>query len=235
MHLVSINSRIEQIRKDEAEKSRFIEEYKPFIASCVEKFTGRYMRYGEDDELSIALIAFNEAINSFDISKGNFLSFAQRVIKLRLIDYYRKEKKHSNTIPISTYELEYEEESDLSVQKSLDMYEESEISEYRRLEIKELSEELFKWGITFTSLSEASPKHKNTRKLYFTVIKFLLSRNDLINFITNKKQLPLAEIEKCLKIPRKKVERARKYIIAAIIIFTGDYPYIKDYISWGGD
>lgn len=233
MHLVSINNRIEQIRENEVETSRFIEEYKPFIASCTEKVTGRFMRYGLDDELSIALIAFQEAIKAYDKSKGSFLSFARRVISLRLIDYYRKEKKNSNLVPLTTYDNENEGEIDLSLQQSLDMYNESEANEYRRLEIKELSEELLKWGITFSSIAEASPKHKNTRKLYFLVIKFLLSRDDLIRYIKAKKQLPLAEIEKYLRIPRKKVERGRKYIIVVLIILTGDYYYIKDYVSWG--
>jgi len=53
---------------------------------------GRYVAYGQDDELSIALMAFVEAIRSYDVSKGNFLSFSQNVIKRRIIDYYRKEK-----------------------------------------------------------------------------------------------------------------------------------------------
>ena len=35
------------------------------------------MSYGTDDELSIAMIAFVEAIRSFDSSKGNFQLFAQ--------------------------------------------------------------------------------------------------------------------------------------------------------------
>ena len=30
------------------------------------------MRYGEDDELSVALMAFDEAIKSYDIKKGTF-------------------------------------------------------------------------------------------------------------------------------------------------------------------
>lgn len=45
-----------------------------------------------------------------------------------------------------------------------------------------------------------------------------------------KKYIPIAEIEKALKISRKKIERLRKYIIAIIIIITGDYYYIKEYI-----
>ena len=77
----TINERVERIRLLNDEKSEFIQEYKPFIASAVEKCVGRYVTYGQDDELSIGLIAFEEAINHYDENKGSFLSFAQNVIK----------------------------------------------------------------------------------------------------------------------------------------------------------
>jgi RNA polymerase sigma factor len=61
----------------------------------------------------------------------------------------------------------------------------------------------------------------------------LLSDVELIRHIKNKKTLPIIQIEKSLKIPRKKIDRGRKYIIAVLIICTGDYEFIKDYINWG--
>ena len=76
MRSVFINEKVEKIRESEDEINRFVEEYKPFIASCTEKVTGRYVRYGEDDELSIALLAFVEAVRSYKIDKGNFLPFS---------------------------------------------------------------------------------------------------------------------------------------------------------------
>lgn len=234
MHSVTINERVESIKNDEYKINEFIEEYKPFIASCVEKAIGHYVVYGQDDELSIALIAFAEAIKSFDSSRGNFLSFAQNVIKRRIIDYYRKEKKHSKTVFLNEYyNEEEEEERDLTVGKALDEYSKEEISEYRRLEIEQLKKELEDWGISFFELSEVSPKHAKTRRIYSDIVKFLISDQDLLRQIRNKKTLPIIEIEKTLKIPRKKIDRGRKYILAVLIICTGDYEFIKDYISWG--
>lgn len=234
MNSVSINERVEKIRDCEDEINKFVEEYKPFIASCTEKITGRYMHYGEDDELSIALIAFVEAIRAYDSSKGGFISFAQNVIRRRLIDYYRKESRNNNVVFINEYSSDDDdEEIDLSVKKTMEEYSSHIINEYRRLEIEELKIELNKWDISFSDLAKASPKHKRTRKLYFEILKFMLSRPDLINLLKQKKQLPISEIEKCMNIPRKKIERARKYIISAVIVMTGDYQYIKGYIRWG--
>jgi RNA polymerase sigma factor len=234
MQVVFINERVEKIKNDQQEINRFVEEYKPFIASCTEKATGRYVRYGEDDELSIALMAFVEAINSYDSSKGNFLSFAQSVIKRRIIDYYRKEKKHFNVISISDYAGEEDEDIDLSVNESLDRFSINQASEYRRMEIEDLKKELAAWDISFFELTESSPKHTRTRKMCNDIIGYLLAHNDLVSTIRRKKFLPVAEIEKALRIPRKKIERSRRYIIAVIIVMTGDYQYIKDYVSWGG-
>ena len=230
MNFSSINDRVEKIKNNEDEINRFVEEYKPFIASCVEKFVGRYVRYGEDDELSIGLMAFVEAIKSHNRFKGSFLSFAQKVIQRRLVDYYRKEKKHTGIISLNEYQQEESSEKDNFLAESIDRYSKDEISEYRKLELMELKNELLQWNITFLQLAEASPKHQSTRSLYSDITKFLLSRPDLTRQIKLTKTLPIIEIEKELGIPRKKVDRARKYIIATIIIATGDYQYIQEYL-----
>lgn len=233
MQSVTINDRVERIRNNDEDINLLVEEYKPFIASCVQKITGRYVRYGEDDELSIALMAFVEAVKSFDNAKGSFLSFAQNVIKRRLIDYYRKEKKHDNVISLNEYNNEEDEESDLSSGQAVDTYSKEEVSEYRRLELEELKRELKNWDISFIELVEVSPKHDKTRKMYKDIIRFIISQPDLVKQIKSKKYLPIAEVEKNTDIPRKTIERARKYIIAALLIITGDYQYVKDYVDWG--
>ncbi len=228
----SLNERVQRIKTSDIEIDKLVQEYKPFIASCVEKITGRFVRYGEDDELSIALLAFVEAVKAFDISKGNFLSFAQNVIKRRLIDYFRKESKHSKIVSISTYTSDDEDsELDLSTGQALDKYSQDNISEYRRLELQELKKELHLWDISFFELTNASPKSEKTRKSYNDVIQYLMRNPDMVDQIKKKKLLPIAEIEKNTGIPRKTIERSRKYILAVIIILTGDYQYVKDYIN----
>ncbi|HOP91811.1 MAG TPA: RNA polymerase sigma factor SigI [Acetivibrio thermocellus] len=232
MYSVTINQRVEAIKNNEEEINLFVEEYKPFIAACTQKVVGRYVAYGQDDELSIALMAFVEAIRSYDVSKGNFLSFSQNVIKRRIIDYYRKEKKHSVVVNINGHLEDEEEETDLGIAMSIDKYSEEEISEYRRLELEQLKKELKEWDISFFDLVNISPKHKRAKKIYSKIIKFVLSRPDIMEKIKQKKYLPVAEIEQSLKIPRKTIERARKYIITVVIIFTGDYEFIRDYVNW---
>jgi len=228
----NLNERVQKIKTSTTEINKLVEEYKPFIASCVEKVTGRFVRYGEDDELSIALLAFVEAIKAFDISKGNFLVFAQNVIRRRLIDYFRKENKHNKIVSIYTYDnYDEEKEQDLSISESLDKYTQDNISEYRRLELQELKKELALWDISFLELTNTSPKSEKTRKAYNDIIQYIMGNPDILDHVKKKKLLPIAEIEKNTKIPRKTIERSRKYILAVIVILTGDYQYVKDYLN----
>lgn len=231
MHFTCVNDRVEKIKLDEEQINKFVQEYKPFIASCTEKMTGRYMRYGEDDELSIALMAFVEAIHAYSCERGNFLPFARNVIKRRLIDYYRKEKKHNNVISLNEHSLVEDEEKDRSIYESIDRYILDEAMENRRLEIKEFRDELAKWEISFDDLVSASPKHSKTRKLCNEISQYILSQPELVETMKTKKYLPVAEIEKSLDISRKKIERARRYIIAVILVKTGDYRYLQEYMG----
>ena len=231
MQFAAINAKIENIRMDADELNRFVEEYKPFIAACSEKVAGRYMAYGHDDELSIAMMAFVEAINSFNQSKGNFFSFSRNVIKRRLIDYYRGEQRHSRVISLNMYVEEQDEDFDLSTGDSVRIYSEQRLAELRRLELKELGSELADWKISFSDLAEASPRHDKTKRQCGDIAGLILSRPEILQQIMTKKYLPVAEIEKAMKVPRKLIERFRKYIIAVVIIAVGDYEYIRDYIK----
>jgi RNA polymerase sigma factor len=237
MYAARLHERVNAAKSSIDEINKLIEEYKPFIVSCAEKTTGRYIKYGVDIESGIALEAFAEAIGSFDPEKGSFLSFSQRVISRRLIDYFRKQKKITPVISLDEYNNpergtglsdEYEVVDEVSIRKYLD----DEISEYRRLEIDELRRELIPWKISFEDLVKVSPKHKNTKVLCGHIIKFFLQHDELMEQMQKKKYFPVQEIEKGLNIPRKRIERIRKYIIAAVLVKTGGYDYLSEYISF---
>lgn len=238
MYYKSINERVMQIKFNTEEKNTFIEEYKPFIAAAVEKATGRYVSYGQDEELSIGLIAFDEAIIHYDQQKGSFLSFAQNIIRKRLIDYYRKEKKHQ----ILTYISEYStEESDgeeifdyvIAAEEAQSKYEQEEINQLRRQELMQLKAELLSWGLKFDDVAKSSPKHGATKSSYLDIVRYIIDRPELVKRIKTKKYLPIAEIEEGTKLPRKTIERSRNYVVAAMIILTGDYYCIREFIDWG--
>ena len=54
---------VELIRSGDASRDAFIQAYKPYIAKVTSRFCKRYIDPTRDDEFSIALSAFNEAVD----------------------------------------------------------------------------------------------------------------------------------------------------------------------------
>ena len=84
------------IQKGDKElQNQLIEQYKPFVAKTVSSVCKRYITEN-DDEFSIGLIAFNDAIEKYSTDKGSSLfAFAELVIKRKVIDYIRKEARQA--------------------------------------------------------------------------------------------------------------------------------------------
>ena len=55
-----------------------------------------------EDELSIAMLAFYEAILGYAKSRGAFLPYARPGHPKPLIDYTRKERRHQNLVSLHT-------------------------------------------------------------------------------------------------------------------------------------
>ena len=66
IHEQTLEDRAAKARGDSTLSGSLIREFKPFIASVAQKSVGRYLRYGTDEELSVGLLAFKEAIDSFN-------------------------------------------------------------------------------------------------------------------------------------------------------------------------
>lgn len=228
----SLEERIEKAKNNEEELNELIEEYKPFIVSSVHKKTRKFLQYGYDDELTIGMMAFKEAVEAYDSSKGRFLSFAQQVITLRIIDYYRKDQRHKEKEYLYGIHEEYNEVTNhAAVGKAIEQYNEQKENEMRKLEISEYKKELKNWGIEFSDLVQASPKQEKLRRLYKEVARFIVQEKDTLQELMNTKRLPIKEIEKNILIHRKKIERGRIYIIALVVALLGDYELIWEYID----
>lgn len=213
---VTLEDRVIGAKKDNGLRNMLISQFKPFIASVIQKRLGRYLEYGRDDELSIGLSAFNEAISTFDKKKGRFLSFARIVITNRLIDYYRKQTR-DKTISLSYDDESNDPLSDLIDKKSFESYTCKEEDDERKLEVIEYSQALKEWGISFSQLVRISPKQEVLRREYKKIAKIIVENPGLLSELEKKQRLPIKDIEKIVSIHRKKIERGRIYIIAIVI------------------
>ena len=98
------NTIIQQVyaaKTDNQEADRLIGAYMPFIKAETAKFLKRPPA-SQDDELSIAMIAFHEAIQGYSRMRGAFLKYASMLIRSRLIDYHRRERRHGSLISLDT-------------------------------------------------------------------------------------------------------------------------------------
>ncbi|WP_449539555.1 RNA polymerase sigma factor SigI [Ferdinandcohnia sp. Marseille-Q9671] len=223
---------IEIQKGDQKLQNKLIEDYKPFIAKNVSGVCKRYVTES-DDEFSIGMIAFNEALEKYSIEKGSsFLSFSELLIKRRVIDYIRKEARVRNVNFISNGDQDEEgAQSKLEAHLSVDDYQRSIEQEHRKEEILHFTKILQEFGLSFQELLEISPKHADARQNAILVSKAVVDQQELLSILFEKKQLPIKQLEAKVSVSRKTIERNRKYIIAMAIILSGDYIYLKDYLK----
>lgn len=213
--------------------NELIESYKPFIAKTVSSVCRRYI-YETDDEFSIGLIAFNEAIEKYSTERGSsLLSFSEVIIKRRVIDYIRKQTKYPQ-ISIDITNSSQEEESAGAVivnELSLDDFHKKNDEQLRKEEILNFQALLESFNLNLYDLVENSPKHADARKSAILTAKMLVADDELKGLLFEKKRLPIKQLEKMVKVSRKTIERNRKYIIAVALILSSDYVYMKDYLK----
>nr|WP_044476882.1 RNA polymerase sigma factor SigI [Oceanobacillus massiliensis] len=209
--------------------------YQPFIAKSVSEVCKRYIDPKKDDEFSIGLSAFNEAIFSYSSEKGSsFLSFAKLVVKRKVIDYIRYNKKRP--LPLSldeTYDAE-QMENPLEIVAVKEKYSQEIDTIHRKEEIMDFKDKLKEYKLTLIDLTETSPKHKDARDSAVRTARILYRDKELREFVHAKKKLPIKELVKKVDVSKKTLERNRKFILAIFIVLSEDYIYLKDYLKGVG-
>ncbi|MGI6085892.1 MAG: sigma factor [Acetivibrionales bacterium] len=210
----------------------FICEYEPFIMHLSYKILGKYI-HRSDDQWSVSLSAFNEAVKSYSFEKGSFISFAEKVIRRRLYDYIRKQSSHSPEVLVNPHVFENNaEEEQAAIAHEIMGKVAVTPNNDARLEIEELAQTLLEYGFSFSDLVSVSPKAVKTKIACAKAIIFVAKRPILLNELKSTKYLPIKIITENLNIPRKIIERHRKYIIAGIEITSGNYPILSDYLKF---
>ncbi|WP_173917073.1 RNA polymerase sigma factor SigI [Halobacillus sp. Marseille-Q1614] len=221
---------------DDEAKNEILKQYQPFIAKSVSEVCKRYIDPAKDDEFSIGLLAFNEAIHAYSCDKGSsFLSFAKLVIKRKVIDYIRNEQKSLKVISLDDdYVDEEQMENPLEVQAAKDRYALETEAWYRKEEIIEFQAELQKYNLNFHELTESSPKHVDARESAIEVARIVYNNEGLRQQVLEKGRLPMKDLVKRVNVSKKTLERNRKFIIAMVLILSGDYVYLKEYLKGVG-
>ncbi len=227
-------------KEDPLYRNRFLQENTKFILTRAYTAIGHYVTES-DDEWSIALLAFNDSIDKFEPDKGEFDGFASLVIRRRLYDYLRSEKRFSQEIALEPYAMDADDmrESDDVVnsvalevqQKTVEQSVGGQDSGNIKDEIEAVGEILGKYGFSFMDLAEASPKAQKTKDGCARVVAAILGSADIAGKMRAQKALPIRDILSEVNVPRKLLERHRRYIIAAVEILDGDFPMLQEYMD----
>ncbi len=205
-------------------------ELMPFCLRVCSRTCGRYINEN-DEESSIARFAILEAFNTYDPAKGRIMVYLGRVIRSRIIDFKRSEKRRQ---AISLWELQ----NDKSI---IEIVDDSSIEDIvdemaRKQEIDILSHILQSYDICFVDLAQNSPRHNKTREKTKQIAWKIASEEAYRAYLLDKKKLPVKMLEEREMVSRKLVDRYRRYIIANALIIINDLSYLKPYVlpSEGG-
>lgn len=165
---------------NEIAREKIIQHYKPYIINSTGNIVGHFVTWS-DEEASIALLAFNRAIDTYNSKGGRtFLNYAYLLMRRDLIDYYRKEKSKIHLSFHSSQEQEDGTTTRIEEKKSMESYEQSLQKDNLIGEILELSEVLKQYKVSFEELEKFSPKHRDTRQ---SLIKMAHQFSLLMNLI----------------------------------------------------
>src|SRR5699024_9243592 len=191
------------------------------IAKAVSDVCKRYIDPKNDDEYSIGLFAFNEAIFKYTPGRGSsFLSFANLVVKRKVIDYIRQIKKHPKTESFNEQFGEEQMENPLEITAVHEQYKKEQDIFLLRDELKDFQLKLNSFKISLSALKKVAPKHKDARESAIQNARILFGDPVLHSYVCTKKKLPIQALSKKVAVSKKTLERNRKFILAVFIVLN---------------
>jgi RNA polymerase sigma factor len=229
----SVAQTIKRIKEGDNEaREKFIKDYIPFILKVLSKDIFETSNIKNCDEYSIGLIAFNEAIEKYDSKKSstgfNFFSFAEQVIKRRIIDYFRFKSKSRHELPFSylendekNYEERYLRDDTGSKFERIELFQ----------EIKHYNKKLESFGMKISDMPKYMPKHRDSREMCSDIARKIVENKEIYNKLITKKYLPIKELTKIVDFHPRTLQRNRNYIISLCLIYGNDYEHLKSYLG----
>jgi len=202
--------------------NELIEKHMPFIIKSISDVTGRYVSCENDEELSVGLLGFHEAIERYDNEKGHFLSFAKLVIGSRIKNYLKGENRHHHS--------SLEDLLDKGLEIKDEYLEQKEDNGVLLEQINRLKEEISSFGFTLEELADEAPKQQATRKNAISLSEEISKEEEFTSFMYVKKRLPIKRIVIKFSVTEKVVKRSKKFIISVVIIIDKNLSGLKDWI-----
>ena len=220
-------------REEEPFLERFIEAYQPFILRTASRYAG-FCVTRSDDEFSIALLAFYEAVRQYDPAGGSFGAFAALVIRHRLADYYRALRHFEPEIPLSPQVFDGGADRDgvsLPIQLAVSAAMARGEGEGVAGEIEAANRQLQPYGFCFADLAACAPRAEKSRRACARAAATLAQDTQLLAALKRQQRLPVKRLSRASHVPPHVIERHRRFIIAAALLLGGNYPRLRAYLE----
>ena len=229
-------------KNNEDQFYHFAQENRGFIKRCAFRACKRFITES-DDEWSIALIAFYEAVRSYDEAKGGFKGFSAMVIKRRLMDYFDSQSRHRLEFSADPYSFDGQKDAEEATALDIELSKRDVAVDSSLMpgttpledEVEEIRQVIAPYGFDLYEIGGCSPKAKKTKKACALVIEAIANSNELFDMMRRKRNLPYVKLMELDGVGKKLLERHRKYLIVASEIRRGDYPQLQEYIVRLGD
>ena len=219
--------------RDEESLNRFVAENRRFIMRCASRTCRRFITES-DDEYEVALVAFVEAIKSFDPEAGGFDAFATMVIRRRLLDHFDRVSRRRREVSAGSA-MNWDDDVPTGVMAQVQqaiVQESEQAGRDVKDEIAAITDILKEYGFTFFDVAEASPRTTKTRGFCARAVNWMLALVERIFKMRQRHSLPTAQLCDDCDLSRKVVDRHRRYIIAATEILDGDFPQLSEYLQY---
>ena len=216
-------------RGDSLAADELVRRFLPFIRSETAKVIHRGVS-DSDDELSVAMMAFHEAVLAYERLRGAFLPFAARAIRSRIIDFHRREQRHRGQLS-----LHEKNEDDRELADTLDVGTDP-ISERTdrtaaRQEIAHFALGLSEFGLSLTDIADNCPKQSRTLSACHRALDYARGNPELLEQTVRTKKLPITSLAAGAGVERKTLERHRKYMMALLLAYTNGFEIIRGHLG----
>ena len=217
-------------RGDSLAADELVRRFLPFIRSEAAKAVRRGVS-DSDDELSIAMMAFHEAVLAYERHRGAFLPFAAKAIRSRIIDFHRREQRHRGQL--SLYEKNEDDDRELAetLEVGTDPISDHTDRTAARQEIAHFALGLSEFGLSLTDIADNCPKQERTIAACHRALDHAKRNPELLEQTVRTKKLPVTALAAGAGVERKTLERHRKYMMALILAYTNGFEIIRGHLG----
>lgn len=212
---------------DRQAREELLRQYLPLVLRVATRVTGRWIQVGRDDEVSVGLIALNEAADRYVPNKGStWIGFAAQVVRRRLIDHMRRNNRyrHEVLLPL-TPESEDGDEAENGIphppaeqREALRLHQAATEALELREDMERYARRLGEFGIALGDVAALAPKHSDARARVFQAAQAVAQDHRLAAHLCTRRELPVTALEQRVAFSRKTLERQRRIIVAVAIL-----------------